>query len=86
MTFAFWFLNMIPLIVFGVRMYAWAGKNPSHLFADPSKYTMQLAMKGLYFFLDSFSQFNFWIVYFTSLWVFVTYKMQENAYMVLPSL
>lgn len=43
-------------------------------------------MRGTYYLMDSFSQFNFWIIYFTSLWVYVTYKMQENAYMVLPSL
>ena len=86
MKFAFWFLNLIPLIVFGIRIYFWVDKNPSHLFSDPSRYTKQLGMKGAYFFMDSFAMFNFCLIYFTSLWLFATYKLQENAYMVLPSL
>jgi hypothetical protein len=28
----------------------------------------------------------FWILFFTSLYWFVTYKMQENAYLLLPSI
>jgi len=86
MKFIFFSLNLMPLIVFGIRMSSWLAKNPQNLFSDPAKYTKAMGLKATFFFLDSFSQFNFWFIYFTSMWIYVTYKMQENAYMVLPSL
>jgi hypothetical protein len=84
-TITFWVLQILAVGIFAARAYSWSEKNPSQFYSDPSKYTKMLALKMAFYFFDSFSQFNFWMVYFTAMWAYVTYKMQENAYMVLPS-
>ena len=44
-----------------------------------------IIVKFLYTLLDVWSEIMFWITFFTSAYWFVTFKMQANAYILLPS-
>jgi hypothetical protein len=44
-----------------------------------------LAYKIVYYILDVWSEIMFWILFFVTLYWFVSYKLQANAYVLLPS-
>lgn len=44
-----------------------------------------LIWKLTYLIVDVWSEIMFWIIFFTSAYWFVTYKLQANAHILLPS-
>eukprot|EP00347_Sterkiella_histriomuscorum_P018733 403344384 len=87
----FWRDIMIAFIVFHVlivgiiafRLYAFIKQNPPSLL--PGKFMKILIWKMIYLIADVWSEIMFWILFFTSAYWFVTYKIQANAYILLPS-
>jgi len=89
---AFWRNVLIIFIVFNVliglivfaRMLFWTHNNPPKLMG--AKFMSKFIFKLIYILFDTWSEITFWIIFFASFWWFVVYKMQENAYNLLPSL
>lgn len=87
----FWKDIMIAFIIFQVfiaiiiatRMYMFLKQNPRSLLKE--KFGKVFAMKLIHLFFDVWSEIMFWIIFFTAAYWFVTYKLQANAYVLLPS-
>ena len=89
---AFWKSILIAFIIFQVfialvisfRLYYFLKQNPRSLLKD--RFAKTLTFKLLYLLFDVWSGIMFWILFFTTAYWFITYKLQSNAYVLLPSL
>lgn len=80
---AFIIFQVIIAIVIGSRLAVFLRQNPRDLLQD--KYFKVVFTRLLYLLFDTWSEIMFWIVFFTSGYWFVVYKLQGNAYLLLPS-
>ena len=80
---AFIIFQVVIVVIIGVRLAAWLKQNPRALL--PGKFGSHLAFRVFYLLFDVWSGIMFWIIFFTAGYWFVFYKLQENAYLLLPS-
>jgi len=73
----------VALIVI-VRMYYFIQHNPSRIVG--SKFTSKFIYRLFYSLADEWSTVIFWMMFFVTLYFFIMYKLQTNAYLLLPSI
>ena len=81
-TTQFWRSVLIAFIIFqvfiavivGVKLYYFIVQNPASLL--PGKFGRVLILKLIYLIMDVWSEIMFWIVFFTSGYWFIVYKLQ----------
>ena len=89
---AFWKSLLIAFIIFQIFILAiiifklvfWLKQNPPSILK--TKFPSVLALKLIYLVCDVWSEIMFWLVFFTTAYWFVTYKLQANAFILLPSI
>ena len=64
-------------------MAVWMKQNPRALLQN--KYVSHFSFRFFYLLFDVWSGIMFWIIFFTAGYWFFFYKLQENAYLLLPS-
>jgi hypothetical protein len=65
-------------------MYYFVKQNPRELLKE--RFTSTFFKKLPHVFLDAWSGIMFWILLFTTAYWFITFKLQANAFVLLPSL
>lgn len=89
---AFWKSILIAFIIFQVlicivitmKMYYFVKQNPKELLKE--RFTSVFFKKLPHVFFDVWSGIMFWILFFTTAYWFITFKLQANAYVLLPSI
>lgn len=66
-----------------LKMWFFVKQNPRVMLGP--KFGKVVGAKLLYTLMDTWSEIMFWITFFTSMYWFITFKMQANAYVLLPS-
>jgi len=74
--------NALVLIVVIIRMYYWVKMNPPLFRAR--KFGMAFAWKVLYYLCDVWSNIMFMVYFLITMYWFIMYKMQSNAYILMP--
>lgn len=74
--------NSLVLIVVLLRMYYWYQMNPPRFLG--SKFGMALAWKLVLILCDVWSNIMFMVYFLISMYWFIMYKMQANAYILMP--
>ena len=81
---AFIFMNVLAFLVTLIKMYYFTLRNPrSSMEGDAIK---MYAFKFIYHALDAWSEYMFWLMFFSCCSIFIAYKQQMNAYLLLPEL
>jgi meckelin len=81
---AFIIFQVIILIIVAIKMYYFVKQNPKELLGE--RFMSVFFKKLPHVFFDTWSGIMFWIIFFTTAYWFITYKLQANAYVLLPSL
>ena len=81
---AFIVFQVIIAIIIAFRLYYFLKQNPRALLKE--KFSKVLGLRVLYLIFDVWSGIMFWILFFTAGYWFITYKLQANAYVLLPSI
>lgn len=80
------FMSILAAAATLLRVCCYSRRNPSSAIgagkAAPSAYIF----KAFYNLLDTWSEYVFWLLFFSCSSVFIAYKMQMNAYLLLPEL
>jgi len=84
MLIAFIIFQVIIAVIIGARLAVFLRQNPRELLKD--KFCKVLTLRFIYLILDVWAGIMFWIIFFTSAYWFVTYKLQGSAYLLLPSI
>jgi len=81
---AFIFMNILAFIVAVIKFVYYTKRNPTATMRhEAAKF---YSFKALLVFFDIWGDLMFWLLFFSCMDVFVTYKMQMNAYLLLPEL
>ena len=83
-TIAFVCLSVLVVIVWFGRMRNFSLRNPKEVLG--SEYISAYTFKALLFLFDTWSHIMFWLLFWSCASVFIAYKLQENAYLLLPEL
>ena len=75
-------MNAVILLIVALRMYYWVKMNPPRFRAR--KFGMAFAGKLLFYLCDVWSNIMFMIYFILTGYWFIMYKMQDNAYILLP--
>ena len=75
-------MNGVVLLVVALRMYYWVKMNPPRFRAR--KFGMAFAGKLFFVLCDVWSNFMFMIYFILTGYWFIMYKMQSNAYILMP--
>jgi hypothetical protein len=75
--------QVIIAIIIGIRLAVWIKQNPRTLLQG--NFGSHLSFRFLYLLFDVWSGIMFWIIFFTAGYWFIVYKLQVNAYLLLPS-
>lgn len=81
---AFIIFQVLIFIIIAMRMYYFTKQNPRALLGE--KFTSVFFKKLPHVFFDVWSSIMFWILFFTTAYWFITFKLQANAYVLLPSI
>jgi Meckelin (Transmembrane protein 67) len=81
---AFLIFQVVIAVIVGSRLAVFLRQNPKELLKD--KFCKVLTFKLIYLIMDVWAGIMFWIIFFTSAYWFVTYKLQGQAYLLLPSI
>jgi len=81
---AFIIFQVLIVLVVAAKMYYFVKQNPKDLLKE--KFTTVFFRKLPHVFLDIWSGIMFWILFFTTAYWFITFKLQANAYVLLPSI
>lgn len=80
----FIFMNVLAILVALLKFYQYTKRNPrSSLEGDAIK---MYVFKMVYYICDMWSEYMFWLMFFSSCHVFITYKVQMQGYLLLPEL
>ena len=66
-----------------IRAYYFVQNNPPALLGK--RFTSVFIYKLMYALVDQWSQTMFWVSFFLNMYWFVMFKMQDNAYILLPT-
>lgn len=80
---AFIIFQVFIMAIIGVKLWFFIKQNPPSLL--PGKFGKILAWKLTYLIFDVWSEIMFWIIFFISSYWFITFKLQANAFILLPS-
>lgn len=75
--------NVIVIAIVAVRIYNWIKHNPASVLG--SKFASRIVVQSIFFIFDEWSTMMFWVMFFMNGYWFIMYKMQDNAYLLLPS-
>lgn len=75
--------NVIVAAIVIVRIYNWIKHNPTLILG--AKFAQRLVLQICFFIIDEWSTMMFWLSFFINGYWFIMYKMQDNAYLLLPS-
>ena len=75
--------NILVVLIVIVRMYYFTKHNPAKVIGG--KFTTNFIYRLVYSLADEWSSVIFWMCFFVTLYFFVMYKLQTNAYLLLPS-
>ena len=81
---AFICMNVLAVIITIIRFYYFTRRNPRSVMGDAA--FKMYAFKFTLYLLDSWSEIMFWLLFFSSCSVFITFKLQMNAALLLPEL
>jgi hypothetical protein len=79
---AFIVLNCVAFIVIIIRFAMYTKRNPSKVLGGEA--TKMHLSKFFFYFCDVWSEFNFWIVFWSCGSIFIRFKLQANATQLLP--
>ena len=77
-----WVFNGVSLIIAAVRIHYWTRLNPAAFMRR--KFCMAFARKLVYYLCDVWSNTMFMVYFVLTAYWFIMYKMQANAYLLLP--
>lgn len=81
-TIAFIIFNTAALVVIIIRFFMYTGRNPKkELGNDINKMYFS---KFIFYFCDVWSEFMFWLIFWSCGSIFIRFKLQENATQLLP--
>lgn len=80
------FMSILAAAATFLRVCCYARRNPSSAIGTGKAAHSAYIFKIFYNLLDTWSEYVFWLLFFTCTSVFITYKMQMNAYRLLPEL
>lgn len=75
--------NILVFLIVCVRIYNFVQHNPPSVLGQSFK--TQFLLKSFYFLCDEWGTIMFWVSFFVNGYWFIMYKMQSNAYLLLPS-
>lgn len=81
---AFIFMNIMAFLATVVRIYYFSKRNPRAAMEDNAMKIYFL--KVLLNLMDTWSEYMFYLLFFFTSSIFIAYKMQMNAYLLLPEL
>jgi len=84
MLIVFIIFNVLIVAIVATRVVFWIQHNPPQVMEG--KFAGRLIYRIIYYTLDVWSEIMFWVTFFGAGYWFVVYKMQANAYRLLPSL
>ena len=70
-------------VVLIFKIYFFCKRNPPSLLG--AKFKASFTFRLIYFVCDTWSTYTFWCAFFVNFYWFVMYKMQDNAYLLLPN-
>lgn len=77
-------MNIIAVILTLIKMFYYTRRNPREVI---SKGLIQMyTFKFLQYLFDSWSELMFWLLFFSCSNIFISYKLQMNAFFLLPEL
>ena len=78
----FTILNLLALVLTAFKFRYYTQRNPRSVLKEdaPGCY----AFKIIYYLVDTWSELMFWLLFFTSATIFIAYKAQMNAHLLLP--
>ena len=71
------------LVMVGIHMYYFLRDNPHSSLGK--KFTQTFVIKLIYVLVDQWATTMFWISFFVNAYWFIMFKMQDNAYSLLPT-
>lgn len=74
---------LVGLIV-AVRLYYFVKENPPALLEK--RFGSKFLYALIYYFVNAESVIMFWVTFFVNMYWFCMYKLQDNAYILLPTL
>ena len=83
-TIAFVIMNILAFVVIGVRFSNYTLRNPKS--AMKHEAVKNQVFKLFYHALDSWSEIIFWLLFFSSASIFITFKLSANPTLLLPEL
>lgn len=75
--------NIVVIAIVIIRIYNWTKHNPTAILG--AKFAQRLVLQTVFFVVDEWSTMMFWVSFFITGYWFIMYKMQDNAYLLLPS-
>lgn len=70
------------ILVVIIRMSYWVKMNPPRLYA--SKFGLSFTLKAFFYLCDVWSNIMFMVYFFITMYWFIMYKLQANAYILMP--
>jgi len=77
-------MNVLAVFFTAIKMLCYTRRNPKNVLGQDA--APMYIFKFLLYLFDSWSELMFWLLFFFSSSIFVTYKMQMNAYLLLPEM
>lgn len=74
--------NALVILVVIIRMSYWVKMNPPKLYA--SKFGLAFTWKVFFYLCDVWSNIMFMVYFIISMYWFIMYKLQANAYILMP--
>jgi len=77
-------MSVFAVVVASIKVYYYTKRNPRA--ALRGEHVKMYSFKIVFHLLDSWSEYMFWMLFFVSCSIFIPYKLQMNAYLLLPEL
>lgn len=81
-TIAFIIIQVLIGVIIAIKLYYFLQQNPRQLLQE--KFTFVLLQRLAYLFFDVWAGIMFWLLFFTTAYWFVTFKMASSAFILLP--
>lgn len=80
------FMSILAAAATLLRVCCYARRNPSSAMGSSKEAHTVYIYKVLFNLIDTWSEYVFWLLFFSCSSIFIAYKMQTNAYLLLPEL
>ena len=74
--------NVLVLLIVAIRLYFWVKLNPPRYFAK--QFVVAFGWRALYYLTDVWSNVMFLVYFIITMYWFIMYKLQANAYILMP--